>query len=1010
MKPLKLTMKAFLGFKEETVIDFRPLYEDKIFLITGATGAGKTSIFDAVSYALYGEGSGEDRTKAKCFRSQLADEKGEMEVSLDFEVRGELFHVRRVETAKGLNKAYFSSEADPEKLFVKIREVNDEIEKIIGLNLDQFKKIVMIPQGEFREFLTAGTKDKSDILKKLFSTEKYEQLQWILKAKYDESKALDKSLILKFNEIVKESGITDRDIEMGPDALLEILTKEERELDVLLDEIKVLSDASQKEEKNIRDTEKSNTDLEDFQKVRDEYLKKRNQKKVFEDKSEELKLLRKISSITPTEKQLMQKDLEIRKLKENLAEITEGRRRLSFIIEKNKKNFEYSLSEFAVLDEKKTEKSKLEELLIKSLRFNEGSKILEKLIRDEGEFTRQLQHLKKREEMLINLTNEERETSKELHEEEVREIQIKMKLQEGTVRLKVLRDLYNKNQRRVEMEEKLILLKKEEENFERNLQVTLNAFESEQKKRNQTYASLLRQELSENEPCPVCGSLEHPLVSRESHNFDEKKLKDLEAAIKLLEKDVTEKKSEIRNHLDNHTALYEEILELSDESEVKTYKVDELRIIGSDEKEQYRRTENKLTECLSQVNKLKVKLGDQNTKMASLKKELEVFEKITAESDENKAKINDLKGELRTLVAQGVPKESINIGIKIKDLERQILLVAENHEKAKKAYEESQNEDNRLSGRESALNGSLVDSLENAKDLQVQFLSELEKAEVTRETYEYNKRKVEFIEQIDQEIINFYKSYNASKGAFLNLREHGEKLSYRELSPLRERLEEVKGKLGLKENEVGEKKVLIFSLRNAHTKLKGIYEQYMGNKKSLYVLQDLYDTANLGMGFETFVQSYYFEGILIRANERLRKMSEGRYQLKRRNETENRREKIGLGLNVFDEYTGKERDVQSLSGGESFKASLSLALGLSDFIESHKGSVNLETIFIDEGFGSLDQDSLDNALECLLELNLSGRIVGIISHVTELKDRIPGKIDVRNVPGRGSVVSVNGGR
>lgn len=1010
MKPLKLTMKAFLGFKEETVIDFRPLYEDKIFLITGATGAGKTSIFDAVSYALYGEGSGEDRTKAKCFRSQLADEKGEMEVSLDFEVRGELFHVRRVETAKGLNKAYFSSEADPEKLYVKIREVNEEIEKIIGLNLDQFKKIVMIPQGEFREFLTAGTKDKSDILKKLFSTEKYEQLQWILKAKYDESKALDKSLILKFNEIVKESGITDRDIEMGPDALLEILTKEEIELNVLEEEIKVLDEACQKEEKNIRDTEKSNADLLDFQKVRDEYIKKRNQKRVFEDKTEELKLLRKISSITPTEKQLMQKDLDIRKLKENLAEITDGRRRLSFIMEKSKKNFEHTLSEFAVLDEKKTEKSKLEDLLMKSLRLNEGAKILEKLMRDEGELARQLQHLKKRDEMLVLLTSEERETSKELHEEEVREIQIKMKLQEGTARLKVLRDLYNKNQRRVEMEEKLIILKKEEENFERNLQVTLNAFESEQKKRNQTYASLLRQELTENEPCPVCGSLEHPLVTRETHNFDEKKLKELEAAIKLLEKDVTEKKSEIRNYLDNHTSLYDEILELSDENQVKTYKVDELRIIGSDEKEQYRRTENKLNECISQVNKLKVKLGDQNTKMALLKKELEVLEEITIEADENKAKINDLKGELRTLIAQGVPKESLNIGVKIKELDRQILMVTENHDKAKKAFEESQNEDNRLSGRESALNGSLVDALENAKDLQVEFLSELEKAEVTRETYEYNKQKVEFIEEIDQEIINFYKSYNASKGAFENLREHGEKLSYRDLNPLKERLEEAKGRLVVKGNEVGEKKVLILSLRNAHTKLKGIHEKYMGNKKSLAIFQDLYDTANLGMGFETFVQSYYFEGILIRANERLRKMSEGRYQLKRRNETENRREKIGLGLNVYDEYTGKERDVQSLSGGESFKASLSLALGLSDFIESHKGSVNLETIFIDEGFGSLDQDSLDNALECLLELNLSGRIVGIISHVTELKDRIPGKIDVRNVPGRGSVVSVNGGR
>lgn len=1003
-------MKNFLGFKDMIEIDFRPLYEDKIFLITGPTGSGKTSIFDAISYALYGEGSGEDRTKAKCFRSQLADEKEEMEVALDFEVRGELYHVRRVETARGINKAYLNSEADKEKMLVKIKEVNEEIETIIGLDLDQFKKIVMIPQGEFREFLTAGTKDKSDILKKLFATEKYEKLQWILKGRYDESKALDKSLILKFNDIVRESGITDRDIEMGPDALLEILSKEEGDLSVLNGEIKFLAEDCKAVEKSIRDAQTSNKELEDFQKVRDEFARKKSQKRAYEDKGEELKLLRKISSITPTEKQLHAMDLEIRKLKENIAEIVDGRRRLSFIIEKSRKNLDFALQEFASLDDKKTEKNKLEDLLTKSLRLNEGAKGLEKLVHEEAELEKKLNFLKKRDEMMKALVSEEREAARELGAVKVREVEIKLTLQDETARLRVLSSLYQKNQKRVEMEERLVLLKREEENFARNLQVTENAYESEQRRRNLTYAYVLRQELSVNEPCPVCGSLEHPFVSKETHNFDEKKLKELENTVKLLDKELTEKKSEIRNHLANHTSLHEEILELSDENKVTTYKVDELRILGSDEKENFRRTENKLKESMSAVNKLTAVVQGLEDKIKGLRNELETLDEIIKASEEKKAQINDLKGELRTLMSQGVPKESLSLLQKVKELERTILLVTQNHEKARKAYDDSQSEDDRLSGKESAMNASLIDALEKAKDLQSQFLLELEKAEVTRETYEFNKQKVDKIDEIEADITNFYKSYNAAKGAFELLKEQGEHLIYTDISPFMEKLEDANEKLQKKGSEVEEKKVLIHSLKNAHGKLKGIHESYMGNKKSLGILQDLYDTSNLGMGFETFVQSYYFEGILLRANERLRKMSVGRYQLRRRNETENRREKIGLGLNVFDEYTGKERDVQSLSGGESFKASLSLALGLSDFIESHKGSVNLETIFIDEGFGSLDQDSLDNALECLLELNLSGRIVGIISHVTELKDRIPGKIEVRTIPGTGSIIEVNGRR
>lgn len=1009
MKPLDLSIKCFLGFKEKTEIDFRPLYEDKIFLITGPTGAGKTSIFDAVCYALYGEGSGETRTKAKCFRSQMAEENEEMEVSLAFEVKGQLYHVRRVETAKGVNKAYFYREDDPEKLLVKIKEVNAEIEQIIGLNLDQFKKIVMIPQGEFREFLTAGTKDKSDILKKLFSTEQYEKLQWMIKDRFDGSRAKDRELVMKFNEILKEAEMEGKDIEMGPDALLETLHTAEEEITMMQKEVTELALRQKQIEKEIDETEKNNANLATFQKVREEYGQYRNLKRTYEDKEKELRLLRKIEMITHTEKQLADKEAEIKKVQTEIRILTEDRKKVSLYMERCRKTLGAVTDEAVNLDEKKTKKNRLEDLLSKSKRLTEANMQLEKLNQDGLELEKKLAFLRKKERDLSALMDDEKLASKELHDEKVCQMEIRMKLQESGSRLKTMVTLFNKAQKRDEVEDNIIRLRKEEENIGRNLHVVSNAHLHELEKRNETYAQILRSELKDNDPCPVCGSLEHPSLGRDVQAFDELTLKNLEEKKKDLEKALQEKKSDVKSWIRNYEDLVEEILIMGDENGIKTFKLDDLRIIGGDEKETYRRLENKLAENMTSVNRCASNLEGINERIKVCRKDLDSLEDLIKASDETKAMINDLKGEIRSLQNEGVPKEAYGLMGQIKELDRNISDITTRLEQAKKNYEECYNQDQNLRGQESALNQTLISAHETAQSLKDQFFKKLEDAEVPRDTYEMNKHKVSMIDQIDEEIIGFFKGYNAVKGVYESLREVGETLRHKDLMPMRELLIETEQMLKEKNHLMKEKDILVHNLKRSHERLGEIHEKYLENKEKLTVIQDLYDTANLGMGFETFVQSYYFEGILIRANERLRKMSEGRYQLKRRNETENRREKIGLGLDVFDEYTGRERDVQSLSGGESFKASLSLALGLSDFIESHKGSVNLETIFIDEGFGSLDQDSLDNALESLLELNMSGRIVGIISHVTELKDRIPGRLEVSTLPGKGSRIRINGG-
>ncbi|NLB19658.1 MAG: AAA family ATPase [Clostridium sp.] len=1009
MKPLQIKMTAFLGFKEETNIDFRPLYEDKIFLITGPTGSGKTSIFDAVAYALYGEGSGETRTKAKCFRSQLAGEKTNMEVELEFEVRGELYHVRRVETVKGLNKAYFYKVSDPETLWTKIREVNQEIETIVGLNLDQFKKIVMIPQGEFREFLTAGTKDKSDILKKLFSTEQYEVFQRKIKESFDVVVGVDKNLVRRFYQIIEDVGLEGQDIEQGPDALLETLGKEEEMVQILKkEEIFELKNVKSLEIK-LEDAKNNNIELAKYEKVRDEYQALEEKKPEIDEKSTTLNLLRKVSKVASFERQLIRKEKEVKENKAELNLLEQDKSKLTLQANEAKMMLETAKENGKTLDSKKERRSELIKWMEKSKRINELDEELSISINKGNVLDQELIHLKTMRHEFENSRTEEQVMVTLNHKVAQEKSNLMMDCSKLENTLKIYRMLYDKVAKKEKLEQKISELIKQGDVFQFSKQEAVNKLKLEREKRNENYALLLRDELKDQEPCPVCGSLDHPLQIKLSAHEESDNLNRLEVQVKDEENKVQDNLIQVRYEQQGLEELKSEILTLIEENEIPLMDSAELKEVGIREKEEYEKLRISLMDKQNDWDARQNSITKINKIIQKLTEALKGEETLLLEKIKIDGSINELKGELRSLENEGVPKDFINIKNEISNLVEEINTIETALKKAIDNSDFVERKIENLSGRETALNKALIQALEMAKQFEEEFYNGLEAENLKKDMYLHHRNEIDRIEDLDEETIRFNQVYYEKKGIFESLKEEGEMRIMQELEPISETLKEAFDALKEKQRQMNDKSILVFNLNKAHERLGETYIEYLENKKELAVLQSLYDTANLGMGFETFVQSYYFEGILIRANERLKKMSEGRYQLRRRNETENRREKIGLGLNVFDEYSGRERDVLSLSGGESFKASLSLALGLSDFIESHKGSVNLGTIFIDEGFGSLDQDSLDNALECLLELNLSGRIVGIISHVTELKDRIPGRIEVTSKPGQGSKIVVNGG-
>lgn len=1009
MKPLELRMKNFLGFKEETTINFKQLYEDKIFLITGPTGAGKTSIFDAVCYALYGEGSGEVRSKAKCFRSQLSEEKEEMEVSLLFEVRGRQYYVKRIENARGVNKAYFSKMDDETEALVKIKEVNQEIESIIGLNLDQFKKIVMIPQGEFREFLTAGTKDKSEILKKLFATEQYERIQLLIKEQFDAKKSIEKDLVTRFSEILREAQVEQRDIEMGKDALLETLEREDNVLQTLKEDKRKKDQEVRVMEQELLFGQRENEELENYLNVKKQFEDLRSRKRIYEKKDQELKLLRKIAGVIHIEaqmetlgKEIQNQESQIQQLHQELKKVGEHiNRHLRGLTEANKNAEE--------VDQLKETRLKMLDLIEKSKRLGEVSQNLTVLETEKRTLQERMVYFAKKEHQLNQVQEEEEQIREELAKVTLEAEKQKSGQKELQNYLKDLANLYKKLERKEQYQSQLHQMEREFTHVQNELGLAESKLSEESKKKNGHYAMVLRQSLTENAPCPVCGSLHHPLGIREIEGFDEERYLKAEEDKKKLDQKITDLQANIRNLKANEKDICNEIEELQAELKLDTVSANLVFRLGQEEKARFMQGEKHLADLLKKVNNLSSRDLMLKDLLKSLREDLQEKEKTEELFEEKKNAALDLLGEQRSLLESGVPKESTGLSMKAEEIATRVQSLLDIQRRAKEAYDSSKQYEENLKGKVSSLIETADSNKAKFKEMKKLFGEKLQEEGLSVELYSAYRTQVSDIESLEKEIQEFFQSYNKCKGLFEALKERGETLQFRSLEPIQEALLRLLKEQKTLQDQVDEKSVQLLGLKRAHQRLGNLYDDYLENKKALVIYQDLYDTAYLGMNFETFVQSYYFEGILVRANARLRKMSEGRYQLRRRNETESRREKIGLGLNVYDEYTGRERDVQSLSGGESFKASLSLALGLSDFIESHKGSVNLETIFIDEGFGSLDQDSLENALSCLMDLNVSGRIVGIISHVTELKDRIPGKIEVKTTPGNGSTIKVTGG-
>lgn len=901
MKPLNLIMNAFGPYAQKVEVPLDSLGENGLYLITGDTGAGKTTIFDAITFALYGEASGEYRKEKAALRSDFADKKDKTYVILKFLCRGEIYTIKR--SPKTLDHGAEVELMYPDgRTFTKEKEVAEEIEQLTGLNKKQFSQIVMIAQGEFQKLLNAKTEDRGEIFRNIFSTQnlqifqaklhdnfavvnvefqklKDRLIQYIEQVVVEDDGALSEVINVLVNsknvynldafkfeldEQIKKDDKTKKELEYQKNLLKDKLDKFNQELGSAENIEKVKNEIDNLQQKIIPELKDNFNNIE---KVYSEYLAQQSaQEKLFEELSRlknDLPKYQKLQTIEENLKDLQQENIRNDDKISNLeSNFQSGKVQIDDL---NKKLEELKNSDID-LEKTKLEKQNIEQVF---QNLTELKITNETLVKDKVKY----QNLKKEISELYTCWHDANE------------------------------DYLN----------------------------VYRLFLEQQ-------AGILAVDLEKNRPCPVCGSLTHPNPA---------KLQDENVTKEFVQK-AQEKCDNLKKNLDDKT---------NDSSKLSS----QISVIEASFKNDFAKLTGEIPDDNIETI-LRNKIAETEN---ALKKNVDKIDILTKQCDEKKQ------------------AEEI-----IKHLQEQIL----EWENVRKQLIKTKSELDKLI----AENSSAIKTM----------TAELEYTDSKKASQVYEEKQLSYqtfqdtFKQIQEKRNNLQIDIAAKEESLKALVIQVQDSPKVDLTELRSNIESLKQNELLLQNQI-ENIIKRFSQNNdIKSNISRTEKDLKITEEKLQTLKILSDTANgrltgaLKITFEQYIQAAYFDMVINEANKRFFPMTNSQYKLVRKEE-KNRTSKVGLDLNVFDYHTGKHRSVSTLSGGESFKASLALALGLSDVVQNYSGGIKIDAMFVDEGFGSLDEESLDQAINILYNLTEGNRIVGIISHVGELRNRIDKKIVVK---------------
>lgn len=912
MRPNKLIMSAFGPYAGKVELNLNELGQNGLYLITGDTGAGKTTIFDAITYALFGKASGENR-ETSMFRSKYADAETPTEVELYFTCKGKEYNIKRnpeYDRPKTKGDGLTTEKANAElkmpdgRIVTKVKEVDSAVVEILGVDRSQFTQIAMIAQGDFLKLLLAPTEDRKKIFQKLFKTQNYYVLQEKLKSESGklsrEYDAIKKSIEQYINGIMCDE-----------DDVLSIQVKKAKSNELSVSEIVLLA------EELIKNDEIAEGELD--AKI-----------KHFDKELEEItKLLTKAQTLKSAKTSLETAQTELADAKNKKTELFQKLKNA----EEHKSDIADAVNkiaaidaEFAGYDELDNNKKQLSDLYA-SIKEDESSyKVKYAELEELGKKITELETEAK--------TLETAGVEKANVQGQIKDVTGKKTAFEGLEKeIKELRVL----EKQLADAQNMYMEKSHAARNKKTIYDALNkAYLDEQ-------AGILADGLEQGHPCPVCGAVDHPQLAKKSVDAPSKH--ELETA---------------KNNAE----------EAQKEESRASQRAGELNGIVTEKKA----ATDKLSKELAGDGDFEVELQKITAQLSELQEKLEKLEK----DEERKSEIEKLLPAIRE---------------KLEAVKEYIVKLEENMAKNKAVSEA-------LNKRTEELGKKLM--FENKSGA----MAEKTKLEILKNTMEaaIEKEKVNF--ENNEKNIAAIKSRVEENQKILA---SSEDIDVFELQCKQTDLKSEKEGVLTQQKAVHSRRVAnVISLENIRQKSAEINVV----EENWKWVKSLSNTANGNISgkekimLETYIQMTYFDRIINRANSRLLVMSDGQYELVRRKEAENNRSQSGLELDVKDHYNGTQRSVKTLSGGESFKASLSLALGLSDEIQSSAGGIRLDTMFVDEGFGSLDEESLSHAIKALSSLADGNRLVGIISHVNELKERIEKQIVVKKEKTGGSRISV----
>lgn len=1000
MRPLKLTLRSFGPFTGEQVVDFTQYGDNAFLLIHGPTGAGKTTILDGICYALYGDASGEKRDE-HYLRSQQARGDALCEVEFLFQVGPRRFHIKRTPPQVVLQKGrqreikhlvefcqVDSSGAVLGDRLTKVGEVRQKVEEVLGFTSDQFRQVVVLPQGEFRKLLLAKSDEKEQILEKLFNTTRFKAVEQSLKNRRatlgGELKELKAAIegILVSNSVVSAKELEEQFVQLGS-RLDDLAARRMQQIELQQQAEQRLQQARALADQFAElDSARSSHEQLDSRKAEVERQSVRTERA-----TRALNLVDLNESISRTTKVLNDHKLELAAIAETVTSLQEQR----ILCEQQ---LAMHSETAARIPQMAAEKALLEEQLRRINQLSEACQRTQDAAKVEKKARTELDKLKlslaRHEQLLADCTATTEALAAQAaeagrlqleHDSLARLVAARRQLAEETLNLAGLHDeLQAAGQAVADADTRLL----HQQGVYDDLQQRFVAGQ----------ASLLVKELADGKPCPVCGSTDHPRPAEIAGEVPT--AKDLEKARKQVAE--ADKACRLAREQAGSIQVYQGEL---------TARIEGLCTQLGDAAEQ------DLTKLVSRQEQVAARLAAAEAAARDLEKnraeqirlrdvaahEREKLATDEASCNELTVRLEGLRAVEASLAADGGDGNAVSVGKSIADLEASAALAQKNFKDAEKKRAD-------VESRLATAQGQQVEKQQQAIRLEAELGEQQNTFDlrldmegfVSQKDWRESRMPRDEIEKARIEVDRFNRMLSAAQERLARAEGVCSGLERPDLPVAESAKTEADAALGQLQQEMGQ-------VEGSRTAVQSALVTIGEKARRIELLEQEYAVAGRladltggqnpkRMTLQRYVLAALFEEVALAASQRLARMSRGRYHLVRSETPRDGKSTSGLDLDVTDDHTGDKRPAFTLSGGESFLASLSLALGLSDVVMAQCGGRYLDCIFIDEGFGSLDGETLDYALNTLIELHRSGRVIGIISHVAELRERIASQIEV----------------